>query len=194
MRIIGGDARGRRLKPPPGQLARPTSDRVRQSLFDVLGQRCDDLRVLDLFAGTGALGLEALSRGARAATFIEKEVRMLEVLRANVAHLGLEARSEVLRGDALNHRTLEGLPHPFDLVLADPPYAQGPASVCEAVGQVVDLVVEGGRLVVEHDRRMALEDAYGPLLRVDSRRYGDTVLSFFERQKKMQTQAQSEGE
>ncbi|MDF1566183.1 MAG: 16S rRNA (guanine(966)-N(2))-methyltransferase RsmD [Deltaproteobacteria bacterium] len=179
MRIIGGSARGRRLHPPPGKLARPTSDRVRQSLFDLLGQRCDGLRVLDLFAGTGALGLEALSRGAEAALFVEREPRMIAVLQKNLDHLSFGDRATLKRGDALRLKgAIEGA-GPFELVLADPPYAEGPGPVCEAVAACPGLIVPGGRLVVEHDRRTPSPEQMGTLQRVDLRRYGDTNLSLY---------------
>lgn len=177
MRIIGGSARGRRLVAPKGRATRPTSDRVRQSVFDVLGQRTDGLAVLDLFAGTGALGLEAVSRGAARATLVENEKAALEALEKNVRALGFEDRARVVRGDALSLATLRG---PFDLVLADPPYAVGGTPVVQALAaSPPGLLVEGARIVIEHARREILPEREGALERDDQRRYGDTMVSFY---------------
>jgi 16S rRNA (guanine966-N2)-methyltransferase len=124
MRIVGGDLRGRTLYPVPGRSTRPTADRVRQSLFDRLGQRCDGLRVLDLYAGTGALAFEALSRGASHATLVESDAKAAQVIERNAAELGCTDRCTLLREDVQRllrqPRQLHG---PFDLVFSDPPYA-----------------------------------------------------------------------
>lgn len=177
MRIIGGSARGRVLRAPRGEGTRPTRDRVRQSVFDVLGQRTDGLAVLDLFAGSGALGLEALSRGAARAVFVERAPAALEVLRRNVATLGFEDRATIRRADAL---APGGLPGPFDLVFADPPYALGAGAVLEALAAAPGgLLAPGARVVLEHGRRETLPDRAGRLVREDARRYGETVVSFF---------------
>lgn len=123
MRIIAGDYRGRTLKAPEGKATRPTSDRTREALFSILLSRLgdfEDLRVADLFAGTGALGLEALSRGAAHCTFVERDAAALAVLKANIAALGAGARADVRAQDAT--RVTGG---PYHLVLLDPPYASG---------------------------------------------------------------------
>ncbi|MFN2259551.1 MAG: 16S rRNA (guanine(966)-N(2))-methyltransferase RsmD [Parasphingopyxis sp.] len=123
MRIIAGEWRGRKLEAPPGDATRPTADRVRETLFSMLASRLgsfEGLRVADLFAGSGALGLEALSRGAAHCTFVERDRDALAALKANIARLG--ARSEVQPRDAA---ALGPAPSPFDLLLLDPPYAKG---------------------------------------------------------------------
>ena len=172
MRIVGGESRGRRLRAVPGSSTRPTSDRVRQSLFDLLGQRMDGLVVLDLYAGTGALALEAISRGAARAVLVESDARACGVIHGNLADLRYEARCTVVR-EALP-AAFSRLRGPFDLVFSDPPYA------LRAAQQVLDglstnhLLGPGARVVLEMDRR---EDAplCPPGLRlVDERRYGDT--------------------
>jgi 16S rRNA (guanine966-N2)-methyltransferase len=129
LRIIAGQHRGRRLAAPPGPATRPTADRVRQALFDMLWhapwagrERVEDARVLDAFAGTGALGLEALSRGAAAATFLETDRAALAALRANIAGCQEEARCRVLPADATRPPRA---PQPCDLVFLDPPYGGG---------------------------------------------------------------------
>ncbi|MEZ5380678.1 MAG: 16S rRNA (guanine(966)-N(2))-methyltransferase RsmD [Microthrixaceae bacterium] len=123
MRVIAGSAAGRRLEAPPGPGTRPTGDRVREATFNALGSLgvVADASVLDLFAGSGALGIEALSRGAASATFVERDARALRVVRANLAATGLADRSEVIRSDAL--AVLGAANTRWDLALLDPPYA-----------------------------------------------------------------------
>ena len=124
MRIITGTAKGRNLKTPKGMSTRPTSDRVKESLFSILGGEVEGTRVLDIFAGTGALGLEALSRGAREAVFIDKATDKL--IRENSQHCRLSDRAEILKGDVfaqLNRLSVQG--RRFDLVFCDPPYHEG---------------------------------------------------------------------
>lgn len=128
MRIVGGDFGGRRLATPRSDAIRPSSDRLRQTLFDILahahGDAVRDARVLDLFAGTGALGLEAVSRGARHALFVEDGVEARSLIRGNVESLGLTGRTRIFRRDATRLGDA-GVIAPFDLVFADPPYGQG---------------------------------------------------------------------
>jgi 16S rRNA (guanine966-N2)-methyltransferase len=149
MRIIAGKWRGRPLEAPPGHATRPTADRVRETLFSMLTSRLgsfEDLRVADLFAGSGALGLEALSRGAGSATFVETDPAAASIIRRNAERLG--AAVQLLGGSAL------ALPRadPFDLVLADPPYAPGSGSA--ALGAVLDAgwLAPGGWLSIETTR------------------------------------------
>ena len=175
MRIVGGDLRGRTLRAVRGETTRPTADRVRQSLFDLLGQRCDGLRVLDLYAGTGALALEAVSRGAAHATLIEKDPKAASAIQRNLDELGCADRCTLLREDVA--RALPRLAgEEFDLVFSDPPYA------LQAAQRTLDelarwrLLAPRGRVVVERDRREpgpALPEGFSPL---DERRYGDTLM------------------
>ena len=139
MRIIAGDWRGRRLEAPPGRATRPTADRVRETLFSMLASRLgsfDDLRVADLFAGSGALGFEALSRGAAHATFVESDPVAEATIRRNADTLGAPGRIQILGGSAL----VLGRYGPFDLVFADPPYAS------DAGSDIVRAVVHAGWL------------------------------------------------
>lgn len=175
MRIVGGEARGRTLHAVPGSATRPTADRVRQSLFDVLGQRCDGLVVLDLYAGTGALALEALSRGAAAATLVEKDAKACAVIERNIAELGFGARCRLLRDDV--GRALTRLRTPFELVFSDPPYALRAAQA--TLEGVAPLLSPGGRLVLEMDKREALPAG---LALLDDRLYGDTRVAIFVRE------------
>ena len=154
MRIIAGRWRGRVIDAPPGQATRPTADRVRETLFSMLASRLgslEDLRIADLFAGSGALGLEALSRGAASATFVEKDPEAAAVIRANAERLG--ASGQVLSSSALALPRAE----PFDLIFADPPYAAGAGtSVIQAVAQA-DWLAPGGWMSVETSRNDPLD-------------------------------------
>jgi 16S rRNA (guanine966-N2)-methyltransferase len=178
VRIVGGEARGRTLRAVPGSRTRPTADRVRQSLFDALGQRMDGLAVLDLYAGTGALGLEALSRGASRATLVESDARACGVIFHNLAALGYQDRCRVLHGElpaALAR--LRG--DQYDLVFSDPPYAlRAAASTLEAL-RTGGLLAPAARVVLEMDRREPAPAAAAPLRLSDERRYGDTRVLVF---------------
>jgi 16S rRNA (guanine(966)-N(2))-methyltransferase RsmD len=176
VRIVGGEARGRTLHAVPGSTTRPTADRVRQSLFDVLGQRCDGLAVLDLYAGTGALALEALSRGAAAATLVEKDAKACAVIERNVAELGFGARCTLLRDD-VGRALLRQRRAPFGLVFSDPPYALRAAQA--TLDAVATLLAPGGRLVLEMDKREPLPAG---LALLDDRLYGDTRVAIFVRE------------
>ncbi len=168
-RIIGGTAGGRRIATPRGDATRPTSDRVREALFSMLGS-VEDLRVLDLFAGSGALGIEAASRGAAAVTLVETERRALRAIRRNLAEVGLEA--EVVRRDAVAF--LDAGPGPFDLVFVDPPYSSA-LRLARPLGERLPRVTsETARIVTESDRRQPLEL---PLPRIRERVYGDTRIA-----------------
>jgi 16S rRNA (guanine966-N2)-methyltransferase len=172
MRVIAGRYGGRRLKAPPGANTRPTADRVREALFSILGDRVTQARVLDLFAGAGTLGLEALSRGAAHATFVDNAPRALAALRANVD--ALEAEAEVVRADVLRWlRGASGGTRQYDLVFLDPPYRRA-AELGEQLSELLPPVLATGALVIaECDRRTPLELT---ITATDERRYGDTLI------------------
>ena len=175
MRIIAGRLKGRRLEgPPPGPGVRPTSDGLRETLFNVLGG-LERARVLDAFAGTGAVGLEALSRGAGPVTFVERDRRALGVLEANIRHCGVESACVIIRDDFSRATSLER--GAFDLVFLDPPYEDGDLEA--TVRQAAPLVAPGGRLVVEHSRRRASPERAGALVRSRVLVAGDSALSFY---------------
>jgi len=173
VRVIAGRFGGRKLSAPPGVSTRPTSDRVREALFSILAD-VSDAKVLDLYAGTGALGIEALSRGAALAVFVESAPRAAAVLTQNLTTLGIaeEARVLTMRVDrAVGPIVKAG---PFDLVLVDPPYAEI-AAAAAAVGELAarGAFAEGARLVIEH----AADEAPPPIEGIEvlsERRYGDT--------------------
>lgn len=183
MRVIAGIHRGRSIAAPPGTTTRPTSDRVREALFSrieaVHGPLPEDSSCLDLFAGSGALGIEALSRGVGHVTFVERDRGALAVLRANLESLGLGDRSIVLPGDSF-HLTMRGaIPGaPFALLFLDPPYRINESEVSQAVERVASVgsLAEGALVVWEHGSSADVEWPAG-FEDLGRRRYGDTTVS-----------------
>lgn len=176
-RIIAGAARGRRLVAPRGSGTRPTSDKVRGAVFNVLGQFFQGGEVLDLYAGTGALALEALSRGCSRAVCVEADRSAAEVIGRNAATCGFGERVEVVRGRV--PEALVRLPRGrFALAFIDPPYAEGPDAALAAVER---LLGPGARAIAEHDARRPPPDRFGGLVLVDRRAYGDTGISIYQR-------------
>jgi 16S rRNA (guanine966-N2)-methyltransferase len=172
VRVIAGQWGGRRLQAPPGRSTRPTSDRVREALFSVLGARVDGARVLDLFAGSGALGLEALSRGAREATFVDSAPSALRAVRANLEALG--GAAEVVRSDARRFLVSASAgARQYDLIFLDPPYRLAARLGRELSEALPPVLAPGAVVVAESDRRTPL-DIELPLH--DERRYGDTLI------------------
>lgn len=181
MRVIAGTAGGRHLVAPHGRTTRPTSDRVKEALFSILTSLdcLADARVLDLFAGSGALGIEALSRGARHAVFVEKDRTALAALTKNLAATGLSARSTVLSVDVeLALKRLQQDKAYFDLVLLDPPY-QSDLYTRTITFTGTHLLAPDGLLVAEAAKRVSLPEQLAPCTRFDHRMYGDTVLEFY---------------
>ncbi len=175
MRIVAGSARGRPLASIRGTATRPTSDKVRGAVFNLLGQFFDGGEVLDLYAGSGALALEALSRGCARAVCVESDRQAAEAIRLNAERCGFGDRVEVRR--EVVESALGRLPRAaFALVFLDPPYEQGPES---ALGGVAPLLTPGGRVVAEHDRRRPPTERQGALVLVDRRSYGDTGVSIY---------------
>jgi 16S rRNA (guanine966-N2)-methyltransferase len=177
VRIIAGQWRGRPLDAPSGNATRPTSDRAREGLFSMLASRLgsfEDLRVADLFAGTGALGLEALSRGAAHCTFVEKDRTALDILRRNIERLGAGARADV-RAQAVEHAPAP--PQSYDLVMMDPPYGAGLAQ--PALDRAAAWLAPGGWLSVElHGETLTVPEG----LAVETeRRFGKATLLLFRR-------------
>jgi 16S rRNA (guanine966-N2)-methyltransferase len=176
VRVIAGRFGGRRLRAPKGTITtRPTSERVKEAIFSMLGE-VQEMRVLDLFAGTGALGIEALSRGAKRAVFVERDRAALAVLSANLEGLGLrDSEAEVRRGEALGAlRSARARAETYDLVLIDPPYGRASDLGGELSLALAPLLEPQARVVVESDRRARLEL---PWEIVRERRYGDTSIT-----------------
>jgi 16S rRNA (guanine966-N2)-methyltransferase len=180
MRVIAGEFRGRKLLPPEGDVTRPITDRVKQSLFDILTPDLPDARVYDCFAGTGSMGLECLSRGAAAATFFEADRSALERLKKNIAALGVQKQSTVVAGDLFRWFD-KGTPHEkVDVVFLDPPYRfqrERPDDVRRlATNLAAKHLAPGGMVVFRHDARDTLD--LPPLVVADRREYGGMVLEF----------------
>ncbi|MBS1151478.1 MAG: ribosomal small subunit methyltransferase [Myxococcaceae bacterium] len=181
MRIVAGTVRGRTLKAPRrADVIRPTADRVRESIFNVLGQTCEGLTVLDLFAGTGALAFEALSRGATKAVLVDSGREAQQLCRENAQALGFTPVVEVLplpAERAVAKLSVRG--DRFELIFADPPYAQTAVDHLLAWLTAHPLLTEGGRLVLEHSKHETAPEAAGAFTRLDQRVFGETVVSIF---------------
>jgi len=177
MRVIAGRYGGRRLTAPKGRTTRPTSDRVREALFAMLGD-IEGARVLDLFAGTGALGIEAVSRGASNAVFVERDRSAIEAIEANIAALGLSDEQALIRRedvlDAL--RGARKRKETYDLVLIDPPYGRAGEVGPRLEAGLPDLLAPGARVVLESDRRAPLGLGLGLSIEKE-REYGDTTIA-----------------
>ena len=176
MRIVAGTYGGRRLTAPAGSETRPTSDRVREALFSVLGPSIRGARVLDLFAGSGALGLEALSRGAAQAVFVARSRKAIAAIRANLDALGIDAEVRPIEARAAL-RAASARHEAYDLVFLDPPYRRAAELGRELSEGLTAVLAPGGRVITESDRRAPL-DLDLPL--ADERRYGDTVIRIHE--------------
>ncbi len=192
MRVIGGHARGRRLKVPKGRNLRPTSARVKEALFDILPHDLSGAKVLDLFAGTGNVSIEALSRGASEAILIDSSHESGKAIRENLRRFRLADRTRVWRIPVIRAvRLLARRGETFDMIFLDPPYEQRwVASTVKAIAEG-GLLRTAGVLIAEHSFREELHSRYGALRLVDQRRYGSTLLSFFRQEQ--QTPQLSEG-
>jgi 16S rRNA (guanine966-N2)-methyltransferase len=178
MRVIGGEARGLNLRAPRGLETRPTSDLMREVIFSILDSMEHDFgRVLDLYAGTGALGIEALSRGAESACFVERNPAACAVLRANLAHAGYTERAQVICATVA--RSLSRLRGPFDLVFCDPPYADHTIDQTLSRLTAPSLWGKDTVLIYEHSRRDPPPEKIGALSHVRSRSHGSTTASFY---------------
>jgi 16S rRNA (guanine966-N2)-methyltransferase len=181
MRVIAGTLKGRRLKAPTWDGVRPTSDKLRETLFNILAPRIAGARFFDGYAGTGAIGIEALSRGAASVTFADNDRRASTLIAENLAHCGVENGYAIICADVA--RAIDQLdaaafgPYElFDIVWLDPPYEEQPDGVIEAAAV---LIASGGLLVVEHARRRQLAERAGRLSRVRQVNSGDSTLSFY---------------
>ena len=177
MRLTGGLDRGRRLIVPRGARTRPTASKVREAIFNILGPPPGP--VLDLFAGTGALGLEALSRGAPKAVFVERDGAALGALRRNLREVGMEERATVIGADVRTAlRRLAAAGEQFSWVFLDPPYVREMTGVLEELSGS-DLLSSCAVVILEHDKRMPPPASVGCLFLTDTRQYGDSELSFY---------------
>ena len=184
MRIIAGRYRGRKLKSPPSPQTRPTSDRLRETLFNILAPQIDGARFLDLCAGSGAVGIEALSRGAAHVTFVDRSRRMCALIEANLAALSIPGNKfEIVCIETTEfvRRRAKKEADPFEIIFYDPPYSTDYYAVMDyAGGPIGRLLGDGGLMVVEHHRKNELDEEFGMLYRVRILKQGDSCLSFYE--------------
>jgi 16S rRNA (guanine966-N2)-methyltransferase len=185
MRIIAGTLKGRRLKAPDWEGLRPTSDKLRETLFNILAPRIGGARVMDVYAGTGALGIEALSRGASDVVFVERDRRAQALIADNLAHCGVATSYTIIRTDAL--RALESSAHSpgdlMDIILLDPPYASGDRDQTEVAGVLAaagERLAANGVAVLEHARRRTVPERAGRLARSRDVVSGSSALAFYE--------------
>jgi|SRR6185369_6655487 len=183
MRIIAGKYRGRNLKSPPSLATRPTSDRLRETLFNILAPRIAGARFLDLCAGSGAVGIEALSRGAAHVTFVDRSRKMYALIETNLKLLKVgDDVTEASSREALDFLKRNIRDEPFDLIFFDPPYAIDYGEVLDYLGaNAAGLLAGDGAVIVEHDRKKDLADETGSLKRYRVVKQGDSALSFYER-------------
>ena len=177
MRVIAGSLKGRQLQSPSGSQVRPTSGRLRETLFNILGHRVESAEVLDACAGSGALGLEALSRGALRAVFVDRDRQAYKLVTANVTRCGVEDRARVILGSLPAAMAAPGFPELFDLILVDPPYDDPQiGAILSALGAALR---SGGTLVVERSKRTAAQQVPGLAL-VRTVKAGDSALDFYQ--------------
>lgn len=176
MRIIAGSLKGRRLRTPDWEGLRPTSDRLRETLFNILADRVPGAVVLDGYAGTGAVGIEALSRGASEVVFVERDRRAAALIAENLRHCGVAGGYDIIRADIGRVNRPDGS-RPFDVILLDPPYAESDLPCC--VTRAARWLAAGGVLVLEHARRRASPPSAGGLILTRVVQSGDSALSFY---------------
>jgi 16S rRNA (guanine(966)-N(2))-methyltransferase RsmD len=184
VRIIAGKYRGRRLKSPPSLQTRPTSDRLRETLFNILAPRIEGARFLDLCAGSGTVGIEALSRGADHVTFVDQSKKMCALIEANVAALKVdEGEVDVFTAEASDfvRKCAKKEVSPFEFVFFDPPYAADYEAVLDYLGKnAARLLADDGLVIVEHHKKKDLSEEFGVLRRYRELKQGDSSLSFYE--------------
>jgi len=174
MRVIAGAYKGRNLKSPPSMAVRPTSDRLRETLFNIIAPRIDDVRFLDLCAGSGAVGIEALSRGARHATFVDRSRRSCQLIESNVQLCRIpEEQFEIYQMTAEDYLR-QSKDYQWDIVFFDPPYQEDYLQTLDLLGNY------GGLLIVEHHHKNTLPETIGTLVRTRILKQGDSSLSFYE--------------
>jgi 16S rRNA (guanine(966)-N(2))-methyltransferase RsmD len=180
MRVIAGTLKGRRLSAPTWDGLRPTSDKLRETLFNILAPRLDGARALDGYAGTGAVGIEALSRGAAHVTFVEQDRRAQALIADNLSHCGLADGYAIIRASVV--RALDDLhaqAAAFDLILLDPPYGEPDDRLAAVLAQAADAVAPGGMIVLEHARKHPAPPSAGRLARTREVTSGDSALAFY---------------
>lgn len=179
MRVITGTYKGRKLEAPAGHDIRPTSDKVKEALFSILTDRIYGSRVLDLFAGTGALGIEALSRGAEYCVFGDNSSEGVKLIKGNIAHCKIQEKTRVIPGDF--KKILRNIGEEFDVILLDPPYNGGLLPEAFELIEEEGVLADEGVIVAEHRKEEILPDEMGEFVKVKERKYGIVILSIYER-------------
>jgi 16S rRNA (guanine966-N2)-methyltransferase len=182
LRVISGQAKGHKLKTIKGNNTRPTADRVKESLFNIITSYILDADVLDLFAGTGNLGIEALSRGAASAVFVDKSQECYNVIKDNLSHTKLEENAAVIAGDVFN--TVDRLSKEnkkFDIIFLDPPYNKNLIEETLKIIDKNDIINDNGIVITEKDIADIIPEEVGKLKLARNQKYGDTVLSFYKK-------------
>lgn len=181
MRVVSGTCKGHPLKAVPGQTTRPTTDKIKEAIFNIIGPYFDGGVALDLFGGSGGLGIEALSRGMEKAIFVDRDAKAVQVIRQNIESCRLTDRAEVYRNDA--DRALKALVKrgmAFDLVLLDPPYKQQQLVSLMSILEQHELLNENGIIMAEHAVDVVLPETVGRLARRKHEEYGNTAVSIYE--------------
>ena len=182
MRVIAGRSKGRLLKIRERKHVRPTASKVKEALFAILADQITGARVLDLFAGTGAVGIEALSRGADSVDLVEQDPVSLRVLEENLKRCGFASRAKIHRGNVFRFlRQTNSSTRPFEIVFLDPPYhAKSLKNLLPLLSRGA-MITKSGNIIIEHFHKVTLPDQIGHLRRFRFQRYGDTILSFYEK-------------
>lgn len=179
MRVISGSRKGHRLKSPKGNSVRPTEDRIKESLFNILGKIHEEAIILDLFSGTGSIGIEFLSRGAKKGYFVDKSKDSIDLIKSNLEHTRLEDRAEVLNLDAqvaLSKFEREAIN--FDYIYIDPPYIDQ-TMYFNVLDRIHNIITEQGLVVVEHEKSLIMSEEINNLYLVDQRNYRGKIITFF---------------
>jgi 16S rRNA (guanine966-N2)-methyltransferase len=180
MRIIAGTMKGRKLKAPSGLELRPTSDKVKEALFNILASRIEGANLLDLYAGTGSIGIDALSRGAQSVVFVENNKRHFQFLKKNLASYPLEGRAETFATAAADFlRKARKSNRSFDIIFIDPPYQSKEIEKILPILQEGDMITTHGLVVIEHFHKKSLPETVGNLSFLKKYKYGETILSFY---------------
>jgi 16S rRNA (guanine966-N2)-methyltransferase len=176
MRVSGGIGRGQRLKVPSGPRVRPTSDKVKQALFNILGDRVADAAFLDLYAGAGGIGIEALSRGVRSVVFVDSSRESVAAVKHNLEQTGFSERAQIVLSRA--EAFLKKSSGPFDIIFLDPPYAEEMQPLLELIAGA-GVLKQDSIVIAEHFKKQPSPERAGPLVLYREARYGDTVLAFY---------------
>ena len=180
LRVISGKARGLKLDSPKNQDVRPTTDRVKESLFNIINPYIRESNILDLFAGTGSLGIECLSRGAKNCVFVDKSKDSINIIKSNVKKARVENESTILNIDFKDAvKRLSSQNQKFDVIFMDPPYYENMFIECLKIIDELNLLYEDGIIIVEHDTKDLFDESIGNLVKSRDKKYGNTTLTFY---------------